>query len=83
VFENRVLRRVFEIKREEVAAGWRMLKNEMLHNLYADTNITRAIESMRWTGNVACMGKMNLSCRFSTVSDFPLIQSSLPPQKDK
>jgi hypothetical protein len=35
VFENRVLRGIFEPKREEVAGGWRRLHNEELHNLYA------------------------------------------------
>jgi hypothetical protein len=34
VFENRVLRRIFEPKREEVAGGWRSLHNEELCNLY-------------------------------------------------
>jgi hypothetical protein len=35
VFENRVLRRIFGPKREEVAVGWRRLHNEELHKLYA------------------------------------------------
>jgi len=35
VFENRVLRRIFGHKREEVVGGWRRLHNEELHNLYA------------------------------------------------
>jgi hypothetical protein len=39
VFENRVLRRIFELKREEVARGWRRLHNEELHNLYSSLNI--------------------------------------------
>jgi hypothetical protein len=34
LFENRVLRRIFGPKREEVAGGWRRLHNEELHNLY-------------------------------------------------
>jgi hypothetical protein len=38
VFENRVLRRIFRPKREEMAGGWRRL-NEELHNLYASPNI--------------------------------------------
>jgi hypothetical protein len=39
VFEDRVLRRIFGPKREEVAGGWRKLHNEELHNLYASPNI--------------------------------------------
>jgi hypothetical protein len=35
MFENRVLRRIFEHKRKEVAGNWRRLYNEELHNLYA------------------------------------------------
>jgi hypothetical protein len=35
VFENRVLRRIFGLKREEVTGGWRKLHNEELHNLYS------------------------------------------------
>jgi hypothetical protein len=41
VFENRVLRRVFGPKREEVTGGWRGLHNEELHNLYASGNIIK------------------------------------------
>jgi hypothetical protein len=58
VFENRVLRRIFGPKREEVAGGWRRLHNEELHNLYPSPNIIRVIESvrLRWAGHVARMG---------------------------
>jgi hypothetical protein len=57
VFENRVLRRIFGDKREEVAGDWRRLHNEELRNLYASSNIIRVIKSrrMRWAGHVACM----------------------------
>jgi hypothetical protein len=37
MFENRVLRKVFEPKRDEVAADWKTLHNEKLHNLYSST----------------------------------------------
>jgi hypothetical protein len=47
VFENRVLGRILEPKREEVAGGWRRLHNEELHNLYASPNITGVIKSRR------------------------------------
>jgi hypothetical protein len=60
VFENRVLRRTFVPKREEVAGGWGKLHNEELHNLYASPNIIRVIKSrrMRWVGHVAHMEEM-------------------------
>jgi hypothetical protein len=55
VFENRVLRRIFGPKREEVVESWKRLHNEELHNLYASPNIIWVIKSrkMRWTGHVA------------------------------
>jgi hypothetical protein len=39
VFENRVLRRIFGLKRDEVTRGWRKLRNEELHNLYSSPGI--------------------------------------------
>jgi len=59
VFENRVLRRVFGPKRDEVAGEWRKLHNEELNDLYALPNIVRVVKSrrMRWAGHVARMGK--------------------------
>jgi hypothetical protein len=52
VFENRVLRRIFKPKREEVAGGWKRQHNEELHNLNALPNVIRVIKSrgMRWVG---------------------------------
>jgi hypothetical protein len=60
VFENRVLRRIFGPKRDDVTGDWRKLHNEELHNLYPSPNIIRMIKSrrMRWAGHVARMGKM-------------------------
>jgi hypothetical protein len=43
MFENRVLRRIFGPKREEVAGGWRRLRNEELYNLYASADVIRVI----------------------------------------
>jgi hypothetical protein len=59
VFENRVLRRIFGPKRDEVIGGWRKLHNEELHNLYSSPSKIRMIESMRmrWAGHVARMGR--------------------------
>jgi hypothetical protein len=59
VFENRVLRRIFGHKRDEVTGQWRKLHIEELNNLYSSPDISRQIKSrlMRWTGHVARMGK--------------------------
>jgi hypothetical protein len=58
VFENRVLRKIFGLKREE-AGSWRKLHNDELHSLYSSPNIVRVIKSrrMRWAGYVARMGE--------------------------
>jgi hypothetical protein len=55
VFENRVLRRIFGLKRDEVTGGWRKLRNEELRDLYSSPSIIRIIKSgrMRWAGHVA------------------------------
>jgi PAS domain-containing protein len=51
VFWNRVLRRIFGLKRAEIIGGWRKLHNEELHNLYSLPSIIRMIERrMRWQG---------------------------------
>jgi hypothetical protein len=47
VFENRVLRRVFESKRDEVTREWRKLHNEELNDLYPLRNIVRVVKSRR------------------------------------
>jgi hypothetical protein len=59
VFENRVLRRVFGPKRDEVTGEWRKLLNEELNDLYSLPNIVRVVKSrrMRWAGHVARMGE--------------------------
>jgi hypothetical protein len=61
VFANRVLRRIFGPKRDEVTGGWRGLHNEELNNLYYSPSIIRMIKSrsMRWVGHVARMGQRN------------------------
>ena len=59
VFENRMLRRVFGSKRDEVTGEWRKLHNEDLSDLYSLPNIVRVVKSrrMRWAGHVARMGE--------------------------
>jgi hypothetical protein len=59
VYENRVLRRIFGPKRDEVTGGWRKLHNKELHGLYISPSIIRIIQSrsMRWVGHVARMGE--------------------------
>jgi hypothetical protein len=55
VFENKVLRRIFGMKRDEVMGGWRNLNHEELHDLYSSPVIIRMIKlrRMRWAGNAA------------------------------
>jgi hypothetical protein len=60
VFENRVLRRIFGAKRDEVTSEWRKLHNEELHDLYCSPTIVLVIKSnrMRWGGgHVGRLGK--------------------------
>ena len=60
MFENRVLRRIFRTRRDEVTGEWRRLHNEELNDLYSSPNIVRVIKSrrMRWAGHVARMGEV-------------------------
>jgi hypothetical protein len=60
VFENRVLRRIFGPKRDEVTGGWRKLHSEELHGLYFSSSIVRVINArrMRWAGHVARTGEV-------------------------
>jgi len=59
VFENRVLRRVFGPKRDEVTEKWRKSHKEELRDLYSLSNIVRVVKSrrMRWAGHVVRMGE--------------------------
>jgi hypothetical protein len=59
VFENRVLRKIFGPKRDEMTGGWRKLHNEELHGLYSSPSVVRMIKArrMRWAGHVALMGE--------------------------
>jgi hypothetical protein len=59
VFENRMLRRIFRPKRNEVTGDWRRKHNEELYNLYSSPNKIRMVKSrrVRWAGHVARMGE--------------------------
>jgi hypothetical protein len=57
VIENRVLRRIFRPKTDEVIKGCRKLRNQEHHSLYSSPNVIRVIQlRKRWVANVACMG---------------------------
>ena len=58
VFENKVLRRIFGPRRDEVMGDWKRMHNDELNDLYSSPNIVRVIKwrRMRWAGNVARTG---------------------------
>jgi len=59
VFENRVPRRIFGLKRDEVTGEWRRLHNDQLNDLYSSPNIIGVIKSrrMRWVGAFCTYGE--------------------------
>ena len=65
VFEERVLRRIFGSRRDEVIGEQRKLHNEDVNDLYSSSDIVRVIKSrrMRWTVHVVCMGERRGVCR--------------------
>jgi hypothetical protein len=66
VFANRVLKRIFGPKRNDVTGEWRKLHNEELHNFYSSQNIIRHMKSRRvsWTGHMVHMGEERKCTRF-------------------
>ena len=65
VFENEVLRKLFEAKRHEITGEWRKLHNAELHALYSSPNMIRYPKTrrLRWTGHVAHMEQFRNVCR--------------------
>jgi len=65
VFENRVVRKIFEPKRDKVTGEWRKLHNEKLNDLYCSPSIVWVIKSRRigWVGHVARVGERRGICR--------------------
>jgi hypothetical protein len=66
VFENRVSRRIYGPKRDEVTGGRRKRHNEELHSLYSFPSILRTIKSrrMRWAGHVEQMSRKGMHIGF-------------------
>jgi hypothetical protein len=65
VFANRVLRKIFGPKRDEVVGGWRKIHSEEFHNLNCSPSIIRIIKSRRmtWAGHAARIGEKRNVCR--------------------
>jgi hypothetical protein len=78
---NRVLRRIFGPKRNEVTGEWRKLHNEDLRDLYSSPSIIRIIKSrrMRWAGHVAGMGEKKNAYRLLVGKPEGKIPSALYP----
>ena len=59
VFENRVLRKIFGLKRDDITGEWRKLHKEELSDLYSSPNIVWVIKSrrMRWVGHLVRTGE--------------------------
>jgi hypothetical protein len=65
IFQNRVLRKIFGPKRDEVTTEWRGLHNKELYDLYSSPNTIWAIKPgrMTWAGHVTRMGDRRGACR--------------------
>jgi hypothetical protein len=66
VFENRVLRRIFGPKRDEIIGDWGKLHNEKLQNLYSLPDMTRMMKprKMRWPRHVARFRRRGMHMEF-------------------
>ena len=63
VSENKVLRKIYGAKKDEVTGEWRRLHNEELHNLNSPLPDKKK-QRMGWAGRVACMGEQKNAYRF-------------------
>jgi hypothetical protein len=73
VFENRVLRRIFQLKRDEIIGDYRKLHNNaLLHNLYCSPNMIRMMKSvrMRCAGPVGCLGEKRNAYRWNGLDSY-------------
>jgi hypothetical protein len=68
LFENRVLRRIFGPKRDEVMGEWRKLHSEELHDLYSSPSVIRIVKSrrMRWADHVVRTWKKRNTYRWES-----------------
>jgi hypothetical protein len=66
VFENRVLRKIFGLKRNEATGGWKKFHNKELYNLYSSPIIIKMTKStrMRWTGHAARMDRRKMHAEY-------------------
>jgi len=85
VFENRVVRRIFGPKRDEVTGEWRKLNNEELNNLYFSPNIVPLIKSrkIRWAGHVARMGGESRGIYMVSVGNLRVREHLEDPRVDR
>jgi hypothetical protein len=63
VFDRRLLRKIFRLKRVEVRGEWRRLHKQELYNLYSTPNTIRVMKSRRWAGHVVRMGDRRCTYR--------------------
>ncbi|KAJ4450362.1 hypothetical protein ANN_01783 [Periplaneta americana] len=84
VFENKVLRKIFGAKQDEVTGEWRKLHNAELHALYCSPDIIRNIKSrrLRGAGHVARMGKSRNAYRVYSYDITHTLQNNMSPPRN-
>ncbi|KAJ4434168.1 hypothetical protein ANN_16490 [Periplaneta americana] len=83
VFENKVLRKIYVAKRDEVIGEWRKLHNTELHALYSSPDIIRNIKArrLRWAGHVALVGEYRIDNNITLPNPYPSRISNQPCSK--